>query len=340
MISGLRVEAEHVDGETPVPTEALLPTPRGQKTMMVLVTTIPFVAVMVAIWLSWNVAVGWVDLALFGVLYVLCALGITVGFHRMLTHRAFRAVPPLRAVLLALGSMAMQGRAIGWAIDHRRHHAHSDQEGDPHSPHAGFAAGVVGQFRGLVHAHVGWMFTHRAVVDERRWAKDLFEDRVIRFVDRTFVLWAVLGFVVPFAIGGLVTQSWRGAFTGLLWGGLVRLFVGHHVTWSINSICHVFGRRPYAASDQSRNNWVLALPSLGESWHHNHHVFPTSAYHGLGRQLDLSGACISLFERLGLATDVRRVTPEQKARKRVRPVAEPIPERAAAAASAPEPAAN
>jgi stearoyl-CoA desaturase (delta-9 desaturase) len=292
-----------------------LPTRAGQKPIMLAITVIPFAGVITAIWLLWGSAVGVTDLVLFGSLYVLCALGITVGYHRMLTHRAFRAHPALRAVLLVFGSMAVQGNAIGWATDHRTHHAHSDKDGDPHSPHAGFASGILGQVRGLVHAHVGWMFHHERVADRNRWAKDLLDDPIIVFVDRTFVVWAVAGFALPFAIGGLL-GGWKGALTGLIWGGLVRVFVGHHITWSINSICHVFGQRPFLASDQSTNNWLLALPSLGESWHHNHHVFPSSAYHGLGRQVDVSGICISAFERMGLASDVRRVSDGQQARKR------------------------
>ena len=295
---------------------AVTPTRGAQKAIMLAITVVPFVGVMVAVGLLWNSQVGPFDLALLAVAYVLCALGITVGFHRMLTHRAFVAQPALRAALLVFGSMAVQGRAIDWAIDHRAHHAHSDKEGDPHSPHAGFAAGLGGQVRGLVHAHVGWMFHHERLTDRGRWAKDLIDDPIVRFVDRTFVLWAVLGFALPAAAGALV-GGWHGALTGLLWGGLVRVFIGHHVTWSVNSICHVFGRRPFAADDQSTNNWLLALPSLGESWHHNHHVFPSSASHGLGRQVDVSGACIAVFERLGLATDVRRVTAQQQARKRL-----------------------
>jgi stearoyl-CoA desaturase (Delta-9 desaturase) len=294
------------------------PTRFGQKAIMLAITVVPFLGVMAAVGLLWNSQVGPFDLALLAVAYVLCALGITVGFHRMLTHRAFVAHPALRATLLAFGSMAIQGRAIDWAIDHRAHHAHSDREGDPHSPHAGFAAGIGGQARGLVHAHVGWMFHHQRLTDRRRWAKDLVDDPIVRFVDRTFLLWALLGFALPAAAGWLYA-GWHGALTGLLWGGLVRVFIGHHVTWSVNSICHVFGRRPFAADDHSTNNWLLALPSLGESWHHNHHVFPSSAYHGLGLQLDLSGACISALERLGLATDVRRASAEQQTRKRRKP---------------------
>jgi stearoyl-CoA desaturase (delta-9 desaturase) len=297
---------------------AVAETRAGQKAIMLAVTVVPFLGVAAAVALLWRSQVGPFDLVLLAVAYLLCSLGITVGFHRMLTHRAFVAHPALRATLLALGSMAVQGRAIDWAIDHRAHHAHSDREGDPHSPHAGFAAGIGGQARGLVHAHVGWMFHHQRLTDRRRWAKDLIDDPIIRFVDRTFLLWALLGFAIPAAAGWLYA-GWHGAVTGVLWGGLVRVFVGHHVTWSVNSICHVFGRRPFAADDRSTNNWLLAVPSLGESWHHNHHVFPSSAYHGLGSQVDISGACISALEWLGLATNVRRVTGEQQARKRRTP---------------------
>jgi len=289
----------------------------GQKTTMLVVTIIPFLGFIAAIMLLWNTFVGWTDLLLLAVLYVLCGFGITIGFHRMLTHQAFKAVKPLKAALLVFGSMAIQGPAITWAVDHRTHHAHSDKEGDPHSPHHGFGGGIGGQLRGLLHAHMGWMFTHRQALERARMGRDLVEDRLVRFVDRTFVVWAVMGFVLPFVLGYLLTGgTWRGAFTGLLWGGLVRLFLNHHVTWSVNSICHYFGRRPFTAYDLSTNNWVLALPSLGESWHHNHHVFPTSAFHGLGRtQIDVSGLVIRGWEKLGWVTDVRRPSSEQIVRK-------------------------
>jgi len=289
----------------------------GQKTMMLAVTLIPFVGFVAAVALLWNTAVTWIDLVLLAVLYVLCGFGITIGFHRMLTHSAFEAVRPLKAALLIFGSMAIQGPAITWAVDHRTHHAHSDKEGDPHSPHHGFGGGLGGQLRGLVHAHMGWMFVHKSAMERARMARDLVDDPLVRFVDRTFVVWAVAGFMLPFALGYVLTGgTWRGAFTGLLWGGLVRLFLNHHVTWSVNSICHFFGHRPFAAYDQSTNNWVLALPSLGESWHHNHHVFPTSAFHGLGwRQLDVSGMVIASWEKLGWVRKVRRPTAEQISRK-------------------------
>lgn len=279
-------------------------------------TLIPFAGFVVAVTLLWNTAVGWTNLFLLVGLYLLCGFGITIGFHRMLTHRAFEAVKPLKAALLILGSMAIQGPAITWAVDHRTHHANSDKEGDPHSPHHGFGGGIGGQLRGLLHAHVGWMFVHKQAHERARMARDLVEDRLVRFIDRTFVLWAVLGFVVPFLLGYAITGTWRGALMGLLWGGLVRLFLNHHVTWSVNSICHYFGRRPFAAYDLSTNNWVLALPSLGESWHHNHHVFPTSAFHGLRpSQIDVSGIVIRTWEKMGLVTKVRRPTTEQISRK-------------------------
>ena len=289
----------------------------GQKIIMLGLTVIPFLGFIAAIALLWNTFVGWTDLLMLVVLYVLCGFGITIGFHRMLTHRAFEAVKPLKAMLLVFGSMAVQGPAITWAVDHRTHHANSDKEGDPHSPHHGFGNGIGGQLRGLLHAHMGWMFTHRQALERARMGRDLVEDKLVSFVDRTFLLWAVTGFVVPFALGWALTGgTWRGAFTGLLWGGLVRLFLNHHITWSVNSICHYFGRRPFAAYDLSTNNWVLALPSLGESWHHNHHVFPTSAFHGLGRkQIDVSGLVIAGWEKLGWVTDVRRPSSDQIMRK-------------------------
>jgi stearoyl-CoA desaturase (Delta-9 desaturase) len=299
-------------------TVSAAPSP-ARKISMVVTTVLPFLGLVGAVGLLWNRAVGWTDLGLFLGLYVLCGFGITIGFHRMLTHRAFEAVPPLKALLLVSGSIAIQGSPVDWAVDHRTHHAFSDKEGDPHSPHHGFDDSLLGQLRGLAHAHVGWMFQHNRT-DRERYAKDLLGDRMVMFVDRTFWLWVVTSFALPFAIGGLVTQTWKGAFTGLVWGGLVRLFFNHHVTWSVNSICHFFGRRPFRTSDQSTNNWVLALPSLGESWHHNHHVFPTSAFHGLSpRQLDLSGVVIRTWERLGLVHDVRRPSEDQIARKLASP---------------------
>jgi stearoyl-CoA desaturase (delta-9 desaturase) len=290
----------------------------GQKAVMIGLTLIPFIGVISAIALLWNRAVGWTDLVLFGVLYVCCGLGITVGYHRMLTHRAFDAAPPFKAALLLFGSMAIQGKAIDWAVDHRTHHAFSDRDGDPHSPHHGFSDSALGQLKGLVHAHIGWMFDHHRQAAREKYAKDLLNDRIVVFFDRTFPVWAVLGFVLPFGLGYALTGELAGAVTGLVWGGLVRLFFNHHVTWSVNSICHFFGNRPYRTTDLATNNWLLALPSFGESWHHNHHVFPTSAVHGIDkRQLDVSAWVIAAAEKVGLAREVRRVSDDQKARKRL-----------------------
>ena len=296
--------------------EVLTPPSRSRKTAMIVITVLPFIGLVFAVAMLWNRAVGWTDLALFLGLYVLCGFGITIGYHRMLTHRAFEAVPPLKAALLVFGSIAIQGSAVDWAVDHRTHHAFSDKEGDPHSPHHGFDDSIWGQLKGLGHAHVGWLFEHNRT-DRQRYAKDLLADKMVMFVDRSFWLWVIVSFALPFALGGLITHSWEGAVTGLIWGGLVRLFFNHHITWSVNSICHFFGRRPFTTSDHSTNNWVLAVPSLGESWHHNHHVFPTSAVHGLSpwKQFDLSGLLIGLWEKMGLVRNVRRPTAEQIGRK-------------------------
>jgi stearoyl-CoA desaturase (delta-9 desaturase) len=294
-----------------------IPAPnRTQNIGTVVITVLPFIGLLAAVTMSWNEAVGLTDLILFLGLYVICGFGITIGYHRMLTHRAFEAIAPLKAALLVAGSLAIQGAAIDWAVDHRTHHAFSDKEGDPHSPHHGFSNSIWGRLQGLGHAHVGWLFDHSRT-DRERYAKDLVQDRLVVTISRLFPLWIVLSFVIPFALGGLITGTWTGAFTGLVWGGLVRLFFNHHVTWSVNSICHVFGRRPFTANDRSTNNWLLALPSLGEAWHHNHHVFPTSAFHGLGwRQVDLSGLVIAAWEKVGLVRNVRRPSAEQIGRKR------------------------
>jgi stearoyl-CoA desaturase (Delta-9 desaturase) len=294
-----------------------IPAPnRTQNIGTVVITVLPFIGLLAAVTMSWNEAVGLTDLILFLGLYVICGFGITIGYHRMLTHRAFEAIAPLKAALLVAGSLAIQGAAIDWAVDHRTHHAFSDKEGDPHSPHHGFSNSIWGRLQGLGHAHVGWLFDHNRT-DRERYAKDLVQDRLVVTISRLFPLWIVLSFAIPFALGGLITRTWTGAFTGLVWGGLVRLFFNHHVTWSVNSICHVFGRRPFTATDRSTNNWLLALPSLGEAWHHNHHVFPTSAFHGLGwRQVDLSGLVIAAWEKLGLVRNVRRPSAEQIGRKR------------------------
>jgi stearoyl-CoA desaturase (delta-9 desaturase) len=283
-----------------------------------LVTVLPVLALAVAGWQAWDGLLRPGDLVVFAVLYVLTGLGVTVGFHRLFTHRSFKARPAVRAVLAVLGSAAIEGPVISWVADHRKHHAFSDRPGDPHSPHVNHGVGWRGALRGLVHAHVGWLFRHDQRGARARYAPDLLADPVIRFVDRTFVVWAVAGLGVAFGLGVAIGGSIAAGLTALLWGGAVRLFVLHHMTYSINSICHVFGRRTFATTDESRNVFWLALPTFGEAWHNNHHAFPTSARHGLGRwQLDPSALVIHGLEACGLAWDIVRVSPDRQQRKAV-----------------------
>ena len=251
---------------------------------------------------------------MFAIVYVATGLGITVGFHRHLTHRAFKAKTSVRATLAILGSAALEGPVIAWVADHRKHHAFSDQEGDPHSPHVDHGVGWRGAFRGLFHAHVGWLFLHTQRGNKERYAPDLQKDPVIRFVDRTFLLWVAAGLAAPFGLGMVIGGSVEAGLTGLLWGGAVRMLVLHHMTYSINSICHFFGRRRYDTDDHSRNVFWLALPTFGESWHNNHHAFPTAAHHGQRRwEIDVSAAVIRVLEMTGLAWDVVRVSPSARA---------------------------
>src|SRR3954462_15534839 len=277
------------------------------------VTVVPFFALGVAVWQAWNSLLHWHDVFVFLLLYAATGLGITVGFHRLFTHRSFKAKPAVRAVLAVCGSAAIEGPVISWVADHRRHHAFSDQPGDPHSPHGDHGVGVRGALQGLAHAHVGWLFRHDQRGARARYAPDLLSDPTIRFVDRTFFVWAIGGLALAFGLGVAIGGTVTAGLTGLLWGGGVRLFLLHHVTYSINSICHVFGRRRFRTTDESRNVAWLALPSFGESWHNNHHAFPTSARHGLGRwQLDPSALVIRGLEVTGLAWDVVRVSEERQ----------------------------
>jgi stearoyl-CoA desaturase (delta-9 desaturase) len=288
------------------------------------VTALPMLALAAAAWLSWEGLLRPSDLIVFGILYVLTGLGVTVGFHRHLTHRSFKTRRWVRALLAILGSAAIEGPVISWVADHRKHHAFSDREGDPHSPHVDHGVGWTGALRGLLHAHVGWLFRHDQRGARARYAPDLLADPVIRFVDRTFVVWALAGFAAAFGLGVAIGGSLAAGLTGLLWGGGVRLFVLHHATYSINSICHVFGRRSFDTGDESHNVYWLALPTFGEAWHNNHHAFPTSASHGLARgQIDPSAMVIRGLEASGLAWDVVRVSPERLRRKAARPQVEP-----------------
>ena len=265
-----------------------------RKIVMLVVVVLPFLATLFAIELLWQRAVNWTDLALLVAFNLLAGLGVTVGYHRMLTHRSFQPHPVVKFIFLALGSMAVEGPALEWAATHIKHHAHSDREGDPHSPVEGFW-----------HAHMGWLF-NRSFADPNIYCRNLVKDPIVVFVSRTFIFWVILSLAIPFAIGG---------WTGLLWGGLVRIFLTHHITWSVNSVCHTFGKREFETRDQSRNEWIVGLLGLGEGWHNNHHAFPRSAFHGLHWwQFDLSGYVIWTLERVGLARDVYRVSPAMRTR--------------------------
>ncbi|TDC35394.1 acyl-CoA desaturase [Micromonospora sp. KC213] len=281
---------------------------------------VPFLALVAAVPVAWG---GWLsptDVTVAAFWYVLSGLGITVGYHRYFTHGSFKASRPLRISLAVAGSFAVQGEIIQWVADHRRHHAFSDLDGDPHSPWR-YGETVRGLVKGLFHAHVGWLFG-RELSNRARFAPDLLADRDTRRVDRFFPLLVVVSVLGPAMMGGLLTWSWSGALSALFWGGLVRISLLHHVTWSINSICHVYGERPFAMrpGDRASNFWPLALLSFGESWHNLHHADPTSARHGVLRgQVDVSARVIWLLERLGAARDVRWPKPERIAAKLARP---------------------
>ncbi|NIH79868.1 acyl-CoA desaturase [Amycolatopsis viridis] len=285
---------------------------------------IPFVALIVAVPVFWGWGVSWLDLAVAAAFYTVSTLGITIGYHRYFTHGAFRANRPLRIALAIAGSMAAQGPVLGWVADHRRHHAFSDRAGDPHSPWL-FGTSPVALAKGFWHAHMGWLFGRdRTNVD--RFAPDLAADADIRAVDRLFPLWVSLSVLLPALIGGLATLSWWGALTGFLWAGLARVSFQHHVTWSVNSICHMIGDRPFASRDRSANFWPLAILSMGESWHNSHHADPTCARHGVRRgQIDVSARVIWAFERLGWAWQVRWPTEQRLARLAVKSTASTAP---------------
>lgn len=287
----------------------------------VVVTVVPLGLLGWASYLAWGGVLDWQDLVVLAFMYVLTGLGVTVGYHRLFTHRSFKTGPTMRILLGALGSAAIEGPVIEWASTHRQHHRFSDRPGDPHSPHTEHGDGWTGALRGLYHAHVGWTFggAGSGRASSERYAKDLLADRATRFVDRAFLLWVLLGMALPFGLGVALTGSIIGGLTGLLWGGAVRILFLHHATFSINSLCHFFGRRRFDTDDMSRNLLWLAVPTLGEAWHNNHHAFPTSARHGLRWwQLDPSAWLIVGLERVGLVWDVVRITPERQLSKAAR----------------------
>ena len=301
----------------PTPEEIQAPVLESlDRAVTALITGVPPLLLALAGWQLWNRELRWLDVVIFVVMYVPVGLGVTVGFHRLLTHRSFMTSAWMRGMLAVLGTMSVEGPVISWVADHRKHHAYSDRLGDPHSPHVDHGGGWRGALRGLAHAHVGWLFDHSQRGARERFAPDLLSDPVVAFVDRTFLLWSLLGLAIPFGLGVLIGGTVNAGLDGMLWGGAVRIVLLHHVTYSINSLCHFFGRRRFLTDDHSRNLLWLAPLSFGEAWHNNHHAFPTSAFHGLGRtEIDFSGLLITALERAGLVWDVQRVAPERQAAK-------------------------
>jgi stearoyl-CoA desaturase (Delta-9 desaturase) len=282
------------------------------------VTVLPILALGLVAWQVWSELLGWSDLIVFAIMYTATGFGITVGFHRLFTHRAFKTGKAVRAILAALGSAAIEGPVISWVADHRKHHTFSDKPGDPHSPHVDHGHGLRGALRGLFHAHVGWLFIHTERGLKSRYAPDLIADPIVNFISRTFVLWVLAGLAAPFLLGWAIGGTVAEGLTGLLWGGAVRMLVLHHATYSINSLCHFFGKRQFKTTDESRNLAWLSVFTFGEAWHNSHHAFPTSARHGLGRwQFDPSAWVIWALEKTGLAWDVVRIAPERQAAKLV-----------------------
>ena len=275
-------------------TEPKLEKSLGEKIFVFIGVVGPFIATLYAITRLWQRYVTWSDIILMLVFYLISGLGITIGFHRMLTHKSFETSKYIKAMFLIMGCMAWEGNPITWASTHIKHHAHSDQEDDPHSP-----------LVSLWHAHLGWIF--KEVADPETYGSWLKKDPVVVWVDKTWWVWGVLGMLIPFAIGG---------WSGLLWGGAVRIFLTHHVTWSVNSVCHTFGKRPYRTKDASRNNWLVGLLAFGEGWHNNHLAFPRSAFHGMEWwQFDLSSIIIRTMESTKLVWSVYRVKPDDKLKR-------------------------
>ena len=269
-----------------------------------LVIGVPFAALVTAVPVLWGWGLTWTDLIIAVVMYAISGHGVTVGFHRLFTHSSFKAKKALRVVLAIAGSLAVQGPVIRWVADHRKHHRYSDRDGDPHSPWR-YGETVPALMKGLWHAHIGWLYNPEQT-NQQQYAPDLLKDRAIVRVSRAFPYLVLVSLLLPAAVGGLVTWSWQGILTAFFWGSLVRIALLHHTTWSINSICHAVGERPFRSRDRSGNVWWLAVLSMGESWHNLHHSDPTSARHGVLRgQLDSSARIIWLFEKFGWVRDVR-----------------------------------
>lgn len=295
----------------PPPPDAAAPVGTAEKWVTALIVAAPFGALLYAVVALWGYGIHTRDVVLAVALFFLVGHGITIGFHRLLAHKAFVAVRPLKLALVGAGSMAFEGGPIGWVADHRRHHVFSDGDGDPHSPH-----GPRSPLRGLWHAHIGWLFNHEPTSWPRH-ARDLMADRDLVVMNALFPAWCVVSLAIPFALGWILGGDVGAALSALLWAGGVRIFFVHHVTWSINSLCHVYGRRPFVTTDRSTNVRALAVFTMGESWHNGHHAFPRSARHGLlPHEWDTSARAIRCFEQLGWATEVHWPTQAALARRR------------------------
>jgi stearoyl-CoA desaturase (delta-9 desaturase) len=271
-----------------------------------------------AVWYCWGTGVRPVDLVMLVVGYMLTAMGITIGYHRYFTHKSFHAARPVIWFFAGCGSAAVQGPVLWWCTTHRRHHQHSDDHLDPHSPHAGREAGAVGWIRGFLHSHLGWLYTRPMETSVERYAPDIAADRDAQLISALFPVFVLLGFLIPAGIGWLASGTWEGAFLGFLWGGVIRMLAVHHATWSVNSVCHLFGSQTYRSGDESRNNLPMGILAMGEGWHNNHHAFPASARHGLEWwQFDISWITIRSLAAVGLVTNIRLPSRERMAEKRI-----------------------
>ncbi len=277
---------------------------RKEQVALAIFIAVPFLAITAAVPVAWGGWLGWTDVAIALAMYAVSGHGITVGFHRLFTHKSFKPNRVVKVTLAIAGSMAVQGPVIQWVADHRKHHKFSDRDGDPHSPWR-YGHDLKALSRGFMHAHMMWLFNPEQT-PQRKYAPDLMKDRDLVRVSRQFPIWVAVSLLLPALAGGLITWSWQGAVTAFFWGSLVRVGLLHHVTWSINSICHTIGERPFVSRDKSANVWWLAVPSMGESWHNLHHADPTCARHGVLRgQLDSSARLIWALEKLGWVHDVR-----------------------------------
>lgn len=320
--SAMAKDDQNLDGLADIhSSDVPLPSaPLSQKIIMLIAVLGPFFGFILSIIWLWQFGwMGWPYLALLLGGWVLTGLGVTVGFHRLLTHRSFETYRWMRAIWTSLGALSIEGSPLSWCAVHRRHHGRSDQEGDPHSPHL-HARNWMGAITGFIHSHVGWLFKgnwSKPVLE--KYVPDLLKDRFLVVLDRCYFGFVAASLLVPFGLGYLIDGTLFGAFLGFLWGGLVRIFLTHHVTWSINSVCHVFGRRPFKSGDYSTNNFICGLLGFGEGWHNNHHAFPTSARHGLAWwQIDFSWMVICMMRWVGLAWNVKLPHPRAVEEKRIR----------------------